>query len=147
MTSDGIDDADWSQVHELALDVANSSTAVEDANAVRARESLFALLDQLDRKYGPKPSLLATRADYVDSLESRDDLLHIAYGEAERTGDGTNLILVAHSLAEFYIEEVPNLEQGAAWLRAWRDQLGVASSEEDRAELARLECIVRGSPA
>jgi len=63
MTSDGIADADWDRVHELVVDVVNASVSEDKAAEVRARASLFMLLDQLDDKYGPKPSLLATRAD------------------------------------------------------------------------------------
>jgi hypothetical protein len=56
-------------------------------------------LDRLDRKYGVKPSLLATRADYVESSEDRERLLLAAFTEAERTADERNQELVAVLLA------------------------------------------------
>ena len=72
MTSDGIETADWDRVHELALDIVNASLAGDDAAEARARTLLLSVLDEFDRKYGRKASLLATRADYVESSEDRE---------------------------------------------------------------------------
>lgn len=106
------------------------------------------MLDQLDDKYGPKPSLLATRADYVESPEQRELLLRAAYTEAACRDDSTNQLLVAHSLTEFFIEEVGNLEEGAMWLGTWREHLGLSPVKTDAAELARLEALLlRGGAA
>lgn len=142
MTPDGIGDADWDHVHELAVEIVNCSAAEEEEAEARARTSLLALLDRLDEKYGPKPSLLATRADYVESSESRERLLRSAYSEAERIADEKNQELIAHSLAEFYIEDVRNLDEGARWLGIWRNALGIEPVQEDRVEVARLETIL-----
>jgi len=142
MTSEGITDADWDRVHELAVAIVNASAREEEAARVRARATLFTLLDQLDDKYGPKPSLLATRADYLESHEHREWLWRAAYTEALRLDDHTNQLLVAHSLAEFFIEEVGNLEEGATWLGVWREHLGIAPVNHDGAELARLEALL-----
>jgi hypothetical protein len=104
MTSDGINDDDWDRIHELAVDIVNCSANEDQAGEARARSALIVLLDRLDEKYGVKPSLLATRADYVDSAEEKQRLLMTAYSEAERIADHLNRQLIAHSLAEFYIE-------------------------------------------
>ena len=40
-----------------------------------------------NEKYGRKPSLLATRADYVDDTGQREQLLLAAYAEAEQLRD------------------------------------------------------------
>ena len=142
MTPDGIDAADWDRVHELAVDIANCSMAEDGAGETRARTSLIALLDELDDKYGPKPSLLATRADYVQLPEDRARLLLAAYSEAERIADATNRQLIAHSLAELYLGEILNLDEGARWLRIWRNALGTEPGAYDVRELARLETIL-----
>lgn len=147
MTPDGIAGADWDDVHELAVEIVNCSAAEDHAGEVRARASLIALLDRLDKEYGPKPSLLATRADYVESSEGRARLLLAAYSEAERIADDTNRKLVAHSLARLYIEEVCNLDEGAKWLGAWRNELGTEPIQHDLTELARLEAILLDSGA
>ena len=147
MTSDGIDGADWDRVHELAVDVVNCSAAEDHAGGARARAFLIALLDQLDEKYGPRPSLLATRADYVDSSDQREQLLLSAYAEADRIADDTNRELIADSLTHYYIEEVPNLDEGARWLGIWRSALGTELEANDQHELARLESILLGQRA
>ena len=90
MTPDGIDAANWDRVHELAVDIANCSIAEDGAWETGALIPLIGLLDELDDKYGPKPSLLATRADYVQLPEDRARLLLAAYSEAERITDATN---------------------------------------------------------
>jgi hypothetical protein len=148
MTSDGIARADWDEIHELALDIVNCSASEDQAGEARARASLIALLDRLDNKYGSKPSLLATRADYVESPEDRERLLLAAYSEAERIADDTNRELTAHSLAQLYIEEVRSFDDGANWLGIWRDELGSKPAQHDLSELARLQTILlSGRPA
>jgi hypothetical protein len=142
MTPDGIATSDWDRVHELAVELA-SYTAADDARGEAcARISLMRVLDDLEKKYGTKPSLLATRADYVESLEEREWLLLAAFTEAERTGDHRNRELTADSLAHFYIEEVSDFDQGATWLAVWRDTLGAEPDSDGRGELARLESIL-----
>ena len=145
MTSDGITDADWDRVHTLAVDIVNCSAAGDDSGETRARASLMAVLDELDERYGLKPSLLATRADYVQSPADRQRLLHAAYTAAEQLADSKNCELIAHSLTEFYLEEVADLDEGAMWLAVWRNALGITPTASDLYELARLEAaLIRG---
>lgn len=139
MTSDGVEASDWDRVHYLALAVANASSAGDDVAGERAQIQLIAALDELDLKYGPKPSLLATRADYVESSKVRQRLLRTAYDLALRIRDDRNVELIAHSLAAFYLEEVGDIGQGASWLGIWRNRLGLGASEDDQAEFMRLE--------
>jgi hypothetical protein len=143
MTSDGISDADWDRVHELAGELVDACEREEEDVEVSARQKLLAFLDHLDQVYGPKASLLATRADFVESSDDREALLQSAYSEADRLNDTTNKILVAQSLAEFYLEGVLDHEKGATWLATWRFQLGRTATEYDREELKRLEQLVR----
>jgi hypothetical protein len=142
MTSDGIDGADWDHVHELAVDIVNLSASEDQAGEARARTALLRLLDRLDEKYGIKPSLLATRADFVDSAEEKERLLMAAYSEAERIADQFNRQLIAHSLAEFYLETAETPDEGARWLGMWRSHLGTEPSQSDLSEVARLETIL-----
>jgi hypothetical protein len=60
-TSDGISPEGWSRVHELVVDLFNSPSEARDA----ARNLLFRWLDELERKYGELPSIVATRAVFV----------------------------------------------------------------------------------
>jgi hypothetical protein len=141
-TPDGIAASDWDRVHQLAVDIVNCSTLDDGDGEARARAALMELLDELERKYGSKPSLLATRADYVDSSEDRERLLLAAFTEAKRTSDEKNQALTADSLAHFYIEEVQDLDQGARWFGLWRETIGAEPDPHDQRELARLESIV-----
>jgi hypothetical protein len=138
-TSDGITDYDWQRVHEIALRIAN-----DDDREDVSRAALLSLLDELEETYGPLPSLLATRADYVESTEDREGLLHVAFAEAERLGDSRNMQLVAHSLVEYYAEETLDLGQGECWFQQWRTLCSGRS--EDSAEESRLESLL-GGPA
>lgn len=146
-TPDGIAAPDWDRVHQLAVDIVNCS-AVEDADGeARARAALMDTLDELEQKYGSEPSLLATRADYVESSEDRERLLLAALTEAKRTSDEKNQALTADSLAHFYIEEIQDFDQGAKWLGRWRETLGTEAGSHDQRELARLESILLSSGA
>ncbi len=60
---------DWDRVVEKACDIAN--TEDEDPMSAVHLEGMMALLDELDAKYGPQSQLLATRADYLESLAER----------------------------------------------------------------------------
>jgi hypothetical protein len=144
MTSDGITTEDWNEVHELAVEIVNHSAAEDHMAEARARASLMALLDRLDQKYGKRPSLLATRADYVESPTERERLLLSAFSEAERIKDSGNRMLVAESLASLYLEELRNLDEGARWLGVWRDELGEDPARRDRDEVSRFERILLG---
>jgi hypothetical protein len=137
VTSDGISGEDWSDVHELAVQIVNHSAAEDHTAEARARKSLIAFLDRLDQKYGKRPSLLATRADYVESPSERERLLLRAFSEAERIKDSENRLLVAESLASLYLEELRNLDEGAKWLGVWRHALGDDPAQRDREEVSR----------
>ena len=144
MTSDGISDEDWNDVHELAVEIVNHSAVDDHAAEARARALLMERLDRLDQKYGKRPSLLATRADYVESPNERERLLLSAFSEAERIKDSGNRMLVAESLASLYLEELHNLDEGARWLGVWRHELGDDPERRDRDEVSRFERILLG---
>lgn len=70
-TSDGISSEDWDKVHELAVEIVNAGDAQSEVH----RSQLLIYLDQLEKKYGELPSILATRADYVAELKHKEALL------------------------------------------------------------------------
>jgi hypothetical protein len=144
VTSDGISTEDWNEVHELAVEIVNHSAAEDPTAEARARASLIALLDRLEQKYGQRPSLLATRADYVESPTERERLLLRAFSEADRIKDNDNRLLVAESLASLYLEQLHNLDEGAKWLGVWRHELGDDPVRRDREEVSRLQRILLG---
>ena len=102
MTSDGIPEREWGILKELAVNVANVTAGEDEVLSAVATNKLLLYLDELERLYGPKPSILATRADYVDSGKERETLLLMAFGLAEKLGDNLNSKLIAGDLAGFY---------------------------------------------
>ena len=132
-TSDGIVTADWDVVHGLAVDVVNAADE-EKAHHVRR---LLDYLDVLESKYGPLPSILATRADYLDAEDpAREELLLHAQSIAEANADATNQLYVAQSLAELYLERA-DLKRADHWLTRMRDCLA-ARNGDDFSEYERM---------
>jgi len=142
MTPDGVSTEDWDRVHELALQVVNSSAEgdgpASDAASLRLRE----LLDDLQEKYGPLPSLLATRADYVERPEDREYWLLAAYQQAHDRGDDKNLVWTAASLAAFQLEEALDVTKGAQWLNALEGHLQAFPDPAEANEAVRLRGVL-----
>lgn len=113
-TSDGIENFDWEHVKELAIEVLSASERPEETDV--SRTELLAYLDTLELKYGPLPSILATRADFIDDYETKELLLKLAYDAAASIGDVENLSHIAHSLAELYIDTLVNVAEARKWL-------------------------------
>ena len=134
MTSDGIATQDWDRVHELALEVVNSSGEGDIGASDQASLRLNGLLDELQEKYGPLPSLLATRADYSDRFEDREYWYLAAYRQATERGDLKNLMLISESLASLYVEN-NRWEDAADWVGLLEQHL-VACPDSDHAEQA-----------
>jgi hypothetical protein len=132
-------------VHALAAEVA--SRCAEDDEAARESLSLrlLGLLDQLEVKYGPLPSILATRADYVDHSDDRERWLTAAYEQARRLRDAKNLVWIASSLAGFHVEERPDPARGAAWLAILERYLAESPDASVAEEAARLRAVLDGS--
>lgn len=114
-TSDGIPTNVWSRIHDLALDYANSITAGKTANAERARRAMLRTLNSLQSRFGKRPSILATKGEYVKVASRRRNLLMDAFDAARRRGDKVNMTLIASSLAEFFADEAKDIEQAQKW--------------------------------
>jgi len=87
------------------------------------RTDLLNYLDELTAKYGELPSLLATRADYVEDPAESERLLLRAFEAATRIVDTLNLREIALSLADLYTTLRPRRVAARVWLdraRAYR---------------------------
>jgi hypothetical protein len=148
MTPDGISTEDWDRVHELALDVVNTSAEGDEKASARASDRLRGVLDELQEKYGPLPSLLATRADYVDRGEDREYWLLAAYDQAQQRQDAKNLVWIAESLASLYLEERSDREKGTEWLTALERHLQTFHDAYEAKQASRLrEILERRQPS
>jgi hypothetical protein len=114
-TSDGIPTKAWDRIHELSLHYANSVTAGQTATAEKTRRAMLRALNSLEARFGKRPSILATKGEYVKPTSRRRDLLLDAFDAARRRGDKKNITLIASSLAEFFADEVQDTEQARKW--------------------------------
>ena len=112
-TADGINDEDWEHLQDLAARVCGTLGSEEEQSS---RREFCACLDQMERKYGPLPSLLSTRGDFSEDYDEKEDLLHRAYAAAIAIGDRKNSLYIAHSLTELYMDELLSLEDARTWL-------------------------------
>ncbi|HZN60574.1 MAG TPA: hypothetical protein VFD71_21050 [Planctomycetota bacterium] len=128
MTPDGISDADWDRIHELAVEIVNTSESEEGKVHTAA---LLEHLDRLEERYGPLPSILATRADYVEDPQESLELLERAYPLAVERRDHKNVLYIASSLASLHIEKLRNADEGGKWLAALKEALKNAGGEWD----------------
>ena len=119
-TPDGISDANWNRIHELALLLLKHA---DDKTKPRYRRRLLSCLDRLEKKYGLLPSILATRADFISNSRQQEKLFLRAYCLAKSRHDGTNLLYVSHSLAELYVENLKNVVKSGKWLRIFNEHL------------------------
>ena len=137
-TPDGIETAEWDVVQGLAVDVVNAS----DEHKAHHVRQLLDYLDVLEFKYGPLPSILATRADYLDADDpAREELLLRAQSIAAANDDAANQVYVAQSLAELYLEK-GNLQNADHWLTRMRECL-FARNDDDFSEYERLRALYR----
>jgi hypothetical protein len=96
-------------------------------------------LDELENKYGVRPSILATRDDFmVDDVPKRLDLFKRAYVLATEAGDGRNQLHVAASLAELYIEELRDIDASSMWLARAKEHMERFGNEIDWREYERV---------
>jgi hypothetical protein len=133
-TPDGISSDDWDFVHELAIDIVNTQGDECEAH----KDRLLVYLKQLEEKYGELPSIIATRADYINDVRQREQLLNRAYVLAEARDDNYNKLEIAHSLAELYIEKLKDAAQGQEWLECLKQHVDRTDDSSLAEEYKRL---------
>ena len=114
-TPDGISNEDWDDIHECAAEIVNASIRREEW-----RHRLLDRLDDLQEKYGELPSILATRADYIEDVDEKVTLFRRAYALATERGDSFNQLEIADSLATLYIVNLKDAAKGWHWLERMR---------------------------
>lgn len=127
-TSDGIATNDWETIRDLAATVVNRSGAGDDGSLDRKR--LLRALDKLEKKYGRLPSILSTRADYVDDPELSLSLLKEAYVTADERSDVKNKAFISSTLSELYLETFQRKDLARFWLGLFTKDLESYSEDE-----------------
>jgi len=141
-TSDGIANEDWDRVHDLTSRLLSVSAQGSESARQAAMRRLVALLDELQEKYGAKPSILATRGHYADEDEDREYWLLAAYEAAEKLGDEHNMMLTASALASLYVEDLDDRSRGGEWLLKLEGHLRNHPDPFEEEELARLLALL-----
>lgn len=130
-TSDGIPAADWEKVHELAVTYANHVSSGKTNKARAVKRKMLSLLDGMETKFGSRPSILATKSDYLVSKSAREKLLLRAFKSARRRRDAKNQTLIASSLAELYLVDAQDKRKGRFWLKQLEQALQTHPDKEE----------------
>jgi hypothetical protein len=101
-TYDGIKDIHWNKVKSLAINITNVSGL--DHNTAKFKMDLVNYLTELETVYGRLPSLLATKAEYIDDSKMQLALLKESYISACEINDSLNKTMISSTIAEFYLE-------------------------------------------
>ena len=136
-TSDGISDADWDQIHDNAAAIVAASGEGADTSFLISR--LLKQLDYLEGKYGRLPSLLATRADYVDDGTAALSLLKEAFVVSLELADFANTTEICLSVIEVYSELDDGLSRKEFWIGVLRKHLAIHPSADAIEQLARYD--------
>ena len=137
-TSDGISRDDWNIIHVLAVEIANAAMAEDSIAEADARSKMLDHLALLADQYGNKPSILATRADYIDNPAEQVALLEKAYSLAVELADYPNMTLIAHSLSVVLIETLGDIDAGRESLMRLKSCLAQYSEEYEAGDYGRL---------
>ena len=121
VTSDGIEGDDWEEIVTLSAAVANQASIGLDSGLETKR--LMRALDKLEKKYGRLPSILSTRADYVDDADVSISLLKEAYVTADENSDVKNKVFISSSLAEMYLDTFENKQLASFWVETLKKDL------------------------
>ena len=121
-TRDGVSAADWTKLFGYAEEYLNAEDKIDKERASRARILRFVRF--LEKKYGKKASLLATKADYLVKNGRRRMLLWTdAFRIAESADDHLNCVYVAASVIEFLRESDCDPATITSWLSKLRAAL------------------------
>ena len=103
---------DWVRVHDLALDIVNADMQGNTRRCERKRQSLLRLLNLLERRHGPHPSVIATKADYLMRDADKVRELKRALKLADKLNDSLNMQLIREDLDELKLgDKRKNREQ------------------------------------
>jgi hypothetical protein len=135
VTTDGITTDDWARVKACAVELLH---ALDSDQEVECRFHLLQCLNELETKYGALPSLVATRADFIEESNKNEAFLLRAYALARALGDRGSALQVAHSLASLYIDDLTKCIEASRWLLRLNKHIIEQQDEEYARELERL---------
>ncbi len=127
MTSDGIKKSDWDTVKTYVAEICSLSAV--GSSDVFARQKLINFLEKLEHKYGRLPSIISTKADYVEDVYQSLALNKEAYMTACEINDKKNMSLISASITETYLDELNDTLKGEFWLNIFENCLSLYTDE------------------
>lgn len=121
MPSKDVTKEEWDEICELSADIADAICEEADFVTEKITHQLLYKLSRLRLKYGELPILLSTRADHIDDLDERLRLYKRAIELALEIGDDACATQSAESIAQIYIEELQDQENGQTWLNQLKE--------------------------
>src|SRR4029079_7776881 len=94
-----VPEKEWANDTKLALAAAAASGKADDAAAADVTQKLLAMLEALEQKFGPRPGILAARADFLDDPDEAVRLLERAYKIAGQRADVESRVTLADAVA------------------------------------------------
>ena len=134
-----ISESDWEEIKEIAAEIANAAISEDSIFVESLRLKLLDKLASLEEKYGEHASLLGVIAEYIEMPDEKMSLFNRAYEIAEKQKDYLNLTLVSHSIAELYILEFKDEQNGARWLDKLESNLKTHYSSFEAEHLLALK--------
>lgn len=136
MTPDGISDDDWQRVQEIAFDIFNAITAGDEALSEHHHERLFEVIGELEAVYGRLPSLIGTRADFMNDDAAAIPLLQEALAACEEPYSEIFTLdsLISRMISQHFPDEIIQTH-----LTRMETLIEIHGDDEDRRKLEEMK--------
>jgi len=104
--------SDWLSVVDAACEVTNAVMMEDPVLSASKRVSLMDLLDELQRKYGERAVITATRGDFLEDPVEAKICLERALDLARADGDSQEEIQILDSLKHLDLKAAGHLAEG-----------------------------------
>lgn len=122
---------DWNKLIELCSVYAENE---EEQSEELYRKKIMRFLGYLERTYGRKVNILATRAEYAKTFKLKEKYLLEAYRLSLELNDSMNQVLVASSLSDLYFDQ-DVVDKCASWLLILEKNLTIHPDQQEQENL------------
>ena len=144
MTSDGISEKDWDKVQKLAENLVDANYKEDENFQKETLENIFKYLEKLEEKYGQKPSIISTKADFLfDDNDKRIELYKNAYYLAKKINDNYNKVEISDSLTDLYIEVIGSYKDAKYWFNILSKEMKENTEYLDKEKLDKYNIQIK----
>ncbi|MEO5715514.1 MAG: hypothetical protein ABIT37_18695 [Luteolibacter sp.] len=104
--------SDWDRVADAACEVVNAVMMDDPVLSASKRERLMDLLDELERKYGERAIIAATRGDFLEDLLEARKCLERALELAIAEKDSDEELEIGDSLKQLDLRATDHVSDG-----------------------------------